>query len=323
MKHHHQTHRRPLRSDTRGAIYVEFLIAFIPFFVMVLGMMQIALMYSARLIVQHAAATSVRSAMVVFADCEYRYGGAPQNVVNGGGRGDDPISALTGLFGAGGVPGGLFPSGGSGSGGARLDAVRFAANLPLTATAPSIEQLRNGGNPRSQSLVDAIGGQTSPAARLALGALGYNNIALSVTFPRTPGVRNSFRDRFNNRDELTARVTYLFHCGVPIVNRMACDDAIQLFTGVPLRQMSELRETMARFNAGRSSFQELQTVIERVGIAQGRLQAARPGLEELGTGSIVALGAAGGNYSVLRAEATLPLQGTQTARIASPCFRSN
>ncbi len=55
-----------LRSNTSGAVYVEFLVAFIPFFVMVLGMIQEALMYSAHLIVQHAAASAARSAMVVF-----------------------------------------------------------------------------------------------------------------------------------------------------------------------------------------------------------------------------------------------------------------
>ena len=45
-----------LRRNTSGAVYVEFLVAFIPFFVMVLGMIQEALMYSAHLVVQHAAA---------------------------------------------------------------------------------------------------------------------------------------------------------------------------------------------------------------------------------------------------------------------------
>ena len=43
--------KRSLRQDTDGAIYVEFLIVFIPFFIMVLGIMQIALMYAAHLAV--------------------------------------------------------------------------------------------------------------------------------------------------------------------------------------------------------------------------------------------------------------------------------
>jgi hypothetical protein len=48
-----------LRRNTSGAVYVEFLVAFIPFFVMVLGMIQEALMYSAHLVVQHAAASKL------------------------------------------------------------------------------------------------------------------------------------------------------------------------------------------------------------------------------------------------------------------------
>ena len=78
-----------LHQSTGGAVYVEFLIAFIPFFVMVLGMMQEALMYSAHLIVQHAATSAARAAMVAFPECEYRYDGAAQNDADGGGRGGD------------------------------------------------------------------------------------------------------------------------------------------------------------------------------------------------------------------------------------------
>jgi Flp pilus assembly protein TadG len=42
-----------LVKDTRGAIYVEFLIAFIPVFTMFLGVVQATLMYSANLVVSH------------------------------------------------------------------------------------------------------------------------------------------------------------------------------------------------------------------------------------------------------------------------------
>ncbi len=57
-----------LRDDTRGAVYVEFLIAFMPVFVFFLCLLQLALLFSAKLVVEHAAVTGSRSAAVVFGD---------------------------------------------------------------------------------------------------------------------------------------------------------------------------------------------------------------------------------------------------------------
>lgn len=316
--------RRNIRSlvqDTGGAVYVEFLVAFIPFFVMVLGMMQIALMYSAHLVVQHAAVSAARASIVVFPDCSARYDGAPENNVNGGGRGQDPASALGQVFGAGSVPsiGGL-GGGGSGSrGGARLDAVRFAAGFPLLAAAPSSDELLNDGNPRRASLVDAIGGTNSPVLRLALGALAYNSVAMAVTYPQSSSSSQSYTSRFSSRQPITARVTYLFHCGVPIVSAMACDNGLQLRSNTPLRQLE--RSTRAA-GSGRLTPGELNTAVSEVQAAQARLQAAQAGLndiDEAGLNSnLLFLG--GGNYSVIRAEATLPNQGSESARIGRPCY---
>ena len=60
--------RARLRDDTRGAVYVEFLIAFMPVFVFFLCLLQLALLFSAKLVVDHAATTGARSAAVVFGD---------------------------------------------------------------------------------------------------------------------------------------------------------------------------------------------------------------------------------------------------------------
>ncbi len=231
----HPPPKRSLVKDTGGAIYVEFLVVFIPFFIMVLGMMQIALMYAAHLAVQHSAAAAARAAIVVFPDCEQRYDGAPQNVVNGGGRGDDPASILGSVFGAtgGSIPG-LGGGGGAGRGGARLDAIRFAASFPMAAASPSLQELLADGNPANQSVLNAIGANSSAAVRLAVGALGYNQIAVAVNFPQQANsVSATLQTRFTRRQSLTTRVTYLFHCGVPIVAAMACDDAPALVSGVP------------------------------------------------------------------------------------------
>jgi hypothetical protein len=60
--------RPGLRDDTRGAVYVEFLIAFMPVFVFFLCLLQLALLFSAKLLVEHSATTGARAAAVVFGD---------------------------------------------------------------------------------------------------------------------------------------------------------------------------------------------------------------------------------------------------------------
>lgn len=56
------------RRDTRGAVYVEFLIAFLPVYVFFLGLIQIGLLFTARLITEHAATNAARAAAVVIGD---------------------------------------------------------------------------------------------------------------------------------------------------------------------------------------------------------------------------------------------------------------
>ncbi len=316
---------RSLRKDTGGAVYVEFLIVFIPFFLMVLGMMQIALMYAAHLAVQHAAVSAARAAIVVFPDCEARYDGAPQNDMNGGGRGDDPAAILGSVFGAGG--GASFPGlggGGGGGGGARLDTIRFAANLPLVAASPSLQELEADASASRQSVVNAIGGTTSPAARLALGALGYNNIAVAINFPNLPNNPSaSFQTRYANRQQLTARVTYLFHCGVPIVSAMACDDAVSVFSGVPYRQVEQLSRALSAGHIREAEGLETarREASARLRRADYSLLARELDTTAAGAGlSAAFLTLSRGNFSIMRAEATLPLQGTESPRIQRACF---
>lgn len=55
-------------GSTRGAIYVEFLVAFFPVFTTFLGLVQIADLYQANLIVQHSAVAAARAAVVVLPD---------------------------------------------------------------------------------------------------------------------------------------------------------------------------------------------------------------------------------------------------------------
>lgn len=68
-----------LRDDTRGAVYVEFLIAFIPVLTFFLCVLQLAMLYTAKLYVDHAAVVAARSAAVVFGDDPKDFGNTPIN----------------------------------------------------------------------------------------------------------------------------------------------------------------------------------------------------------------------------------------------------
>lgn len=57
-----------LIKDIRGAVYVEFLIAFMPVFIMFLGLIQLADLHQANIIVNHSAMMAVRSAVVILHD---------------------------------------------------------------------------------------------------------------------------------------------------------------------------------------------------------------------------------------------------------------
>ena len=69
--------RPGLAKDARGAVYVEFLVAFLPFLVFFLCLWQVSILYYAKLMVDHAAFVAARAAAVVVAEC-------PQNVGDNG-----------------------------------------------------------------------------------------------------------------------------------------------------------------------------------------------------------------------------------------------
>jgi hypothetical protein len=74
---------KPLVRDARGAIYVEFLIAFMPILTMFLGIVQIADLHQARLIVSHAAMVGARAAVVVIPDDGQFYENSQPGTVDG------------------------------------------------------------------------------------------------------------------------------------------------------------------------------------------------------------------------------------------------
>src|SRR5262249_47189919 len=66
-----------------GAVYVEFLIAFLPIFFFFLSLVQLAFVQTANIIVKHAASKAVRAAVVVLPDDPQYYGNVPVGSFSG------------------------------------------------------------------------------------------------------------------------------------------------------------------------------------------------------------------------------------------------
>jgi hypothetical protein len=67
--------RAHLIDDTRGAVFVEFLIAFLPVHIFFLCVVQLSLLFVVKLVTEHAAINAARAAAVVLGDEPRRYGG--------------------------------------------------------------------------------------------------------------------------------------------------------------------------------------------------------------------------------------------------------
>jgi hypothetical protein len=268
---------------------------------MFMGMVQMALMYAGDLVVQHAATTAARAAVVVLDDDPQYYDGAARRRVDASGTSsEDGISGILGLLGGGGAaPGG---SGGR-TGGPRMSAIRQAASIPLMAISPSFDQLMG----TDESVRNAIG---SPESRAATGALAYNNSAMGVTFPTAPGA-TSYRSSWPPSDDVqvTTRVTYLFHCGVPLANRLMCETYPSLRLG-PAAAMVE--GIISDLGDGSLSFDEAMERLRRADESRRRHERDEEAIEELesaGSSDLMYLTwATGSRFKVLRGEATMPLQ---------------
>lgn len=294
-----KTKREPLASDERGAAYVEFLIAFIPLFIMFLGMVQMSLMYAGDLVVQHAASRAARAAVVVLDDDPQYYDGEPRMTVSrfGFSSAEEGLSAILRIFGAGAGGGGGGPGA---SGGPRLAAIRTAASLPLASISPSMEQLVD-----ADSVMTAIG---SPETRAATGVFIYNDSAMGVTFPVSPGA-TSYREDFDHGQQVTTRVTYLFHCGVPLASRLMCDT----YPTIRLGPAAALIEDIIR-DAGDGSltWDDARERLRRIDESRRRHERDEDAIGELETAGASDLmyltWATGSRFKVMRGEATMPIQ---------------
>lgn len=284
---------RTLRADSRGAVYVEFLLSFVPLFVMVLGIAQHALMLSAQLVVQHAALRAARSAIVVLDDDPAHYGGEPRLSVDP--QSEDGAWPLT-------DPVGGVLDDEPRAGGSRMRPIRMSAYGPLLALAPTGRQLMT--RAQQQSLVRAVSG--SGPSRMATAAV-YNMGASAVTFPTAPGASH-YRTDFRNAESVTVRVTYLYHCAIPIASRLMCDSMFELRSGIPLRALDDARR---RWDEGSLTLSDIRHARSQIRTQRNRLGGSKRGLRELATAEQAGIQGlllfSGARFRVLHAEATLPI----------------
>ncbi len=177
---------------------MEFLLVIIPFLILFFGLTQLGLIYGADLMVRHAANKAVRAAIVILPDDheEADYGDVPLNQIGDGGDSLDTYANA--------------PDDG------RLAAIRQAPKLILSAISPSIDSYTG------SSLADAIG---ESQLGTYLAGLLWTEAAMVVTFPDG---KDGYRGSFGSTEMFTARVTFLYKCSVPMVNRLMCSSWFNL-----------------------------------------------------------------------------------------------
>jgi hypothetical protein len=193
-------------GEERGVVMIEFLMAIVPVMLMFLGAVQLLLLAADRVVVAHAAGAAARSAAVVLDDDPAAYDGEPV------GHLDRPADSAKPP-----APGPARPAAGMTAAlsileGAktRLDVIRRAANAPLAAMGPSPgEVARWFLSSREGAVADAIDG--SPLVRTLANVSFYNRAALALRID--PDAHDGL---------VTARVTYLAHCAVPVVSLLIC-----------------------------------------------------------------------------------------------------
>ena len=316
----------PLATETEGAVYVEFILSFIPLFFLFLGMIQVAMLYSAQLVVQQAAITATRAAAVVLDDNPERYGGQDRLTVDGdggggGGSGGSEESSLPTVFGSGG--GGGLPSLGSDSASRRYSSIRYAAMVPLITITPAPGAVMGG-----ERLSTAIGSE--PEARAAM-ALLYTRFMTAITFPTEPRgteLRRSWDrpDGAGQSGRVTGRVTYLYMCPVPLANRILCEDGVSLLAG---NASVALVESFTRaMRDGTLTMAEVDELAAEQDRHDHHFETWRPMMDEMEEGDGPGFSAAAAitvativtngspaRFRPLQAEATLPVQA------ANYCYR--
>lgn len=301
-----------LHKNEKGAVYVEFLLVFFPVFIIFLGLIQASLLFAANLMVRHAATIAARAAMVVLDDDPAKYGDEERGSLTGDGSGSgDDTSVLCNVISLIESDGSSTPintpsadsgSGDGSLGGKRLAAIRSAAQTALLGLSPPLDTVTSPGSVRSVS--EALGAGIQTTSRLA-GAELYNQFAVAVTFPQAYGDDSNYRTSFSPNDTAYVRVSYLFHCAIPIAKNFVCDSMASFMAGIPLDAMEDVQSLIDR----NASAQAIQDTIAALNHRRQRVADARPGLNELDEAAMPSLRfytLTGGRYSLIRGEAAMP-----------------
>ncbi|HVW25521.1 MAG TPA: TadE family protein [Polyangiaceae bacterium] len=276
-------------GNERGLVYIEFLFAFVPLFLLFLGICQLALLHTAKLVVQHSAFAAVRSAIVVLDEPPDEYDGAARGDLTRGRTGAQPgiddLLARVGVlplwwtqlhpqkdagmtFNLANISSGIVPKTQQG---ARMVPIRAAAYMPLVVLAPV------GGNGNLAGSVGAMVDAFAPAA------LMYTKAASVVTIQAASGSSELAHEPIGSKAPVTVHVTYLYECGVPLVNAFMCSSLESLLDEKPQRDSAP--------KAPRTP----SALARRLKLAE--------------SGDLENLVSPGEYFAVLDAEATLPNQG--------------
>lgn len=184
------------RLNTKGVAYVEFLMVFIPIFLLFMGIAQLGLLFSARLLVHHAANRAVRSAAVVLDDHPRYYNDEPRGFTSGpalvAGQVSTVLSRLGFQIASANQP--IM---------SRRATIEAAAALPLIGLAP-MRLGTLGGSLGSKGLAHSI---------------QYTLESLSVdipSFPKTTVLGSVMPE------PVSVRVRYRYACGVPLAGKLVC-----------------------------------------------------------------------------------------------------
>lgn len=272
--------------DSKGAVYVEFLLVFPPLLVLFLFILQSALLRASDIGVRHAASGAVRSAIVVLPDDPVAYGGQKVNRLDGSTScGDGFASKFKTVMSTLKTQSASPPKGGKCPGGPRLEAIRFAAIMRMLPFSPNPQTFL----PKSmRGGLDAAG-----TAGWLAGAAAYSYGATAVTFPESPGSKKEKEPLvWQHEKPVTVRVSYLAHCGIPIARFFMCDAGHSLYFGHDADFFD--RDLQGKF------------------AARKRIKKSKPQLAAMkkSTGSstiLTLLLFSGERFRILSADATLPL----------------
>lgn len=232
--------------DARGVVYLEFLFAFFPIFLLFLAVVQLSLAGSARVVVGQAANQAARSAMVVLEEDPEQYDGVPRGMLSEGDPNPDESleSLLEELELASNLPS---PEREDPQQGARMEPIRTAGSVPLLSLAPS-----RGGWQKETSVGDGVRGGWADDFPFSIF---YTRAASQITVHQGATSEQLAVEPVAPDALVRVRVEYLYQCSIPLVRNLLCDELSDLLD----EPEEDLGETVRQVVRDVLPFQERET----------------------------------------------------------------